>query len=361
MKAMMIIIPLVYLSGNGYLFWKVWQAMSGTPLWGKVLISLLFWLVAFSLFASIGLRNVHVPDSLLRNMFQIGSIWMVFLLYMVLSLILLDIAKIFFPIPGNTLWYSLAITCCLLIYGHINYKNPKVEHIDINIEKEFLGNVLRIVAVSDIHLGYGTGLSALKDYITLINSQNPDIILISGDLIDNSLEPLLQEPFDKELSKLKAPMGVYMVPGNHEYISGINKCHDFLKRTPIKLLQDSVTILSNGVQLIGRDDRFNHKRKPLADLLSQVDMSKPTIVMDHQPYKLAKTDSLKVDLQVSGHTHHGQLWPLSIVTDVLYEQSHGYRKWSHTHIWVSGGLSLWGPPFRIGTNSDIAVIELHSL
>ena len=358
---MMIIIPLVYLSGNGYLFWKVWQTMSGTPLWSKVLISLLFWLVAFSLFASIGLRNVHVPDCLLRNLFQVGSIWIVFLLYMVLSLVVLDIAKTFLPIPGNTLWYSLAITCCLLIYGHINYKNPKVEHIDINIEKEFDGKGLRIVAVSDIHLGYGTGLSALKDYATLINSQKPDIILISGDLIDNSLKPLLQEPFDKELSKLKAPLGVYMVPGNHEYISGINECRDFLNRTPIKLLQDSVTVLPNGVQLIGRDDRFNRRRKSLVDLLNQVDMSRPTIVMDHQPYKLAKTDSLKVDLQVSGHTHHGQLWPLNIVTDILYEQSHGYRKWSHTHIWVSSGISLWGPPFRIGTNSDLAVIQLHSL
>ena len=95
MKAMMIIIPLVYLSGNGYLYWKIWQTMTGIPLWGKILISLLFWLIAFSLFASIGLRNFNMPDCLLRNMFQIGSIWMVFLLYMVLLLIVLDIAKIF--------------------------------------------------------------------------------------------------------------------------------------------------------------------------------------------------------------------------------------------------------------------------
>lgn len=357
---MMIIIPLVYLSGNGYLYWKIWQTMTGIPLWGKILISLLFWLIAFSLFVSIGLRNFNIPECVFRNMFQIGSIWMVFLLYMVLLLIVLDIAKIFSPLPGNTLWYSLAITCCLLIYGHINYKNPKVEHININLEKVFEGNSLRIVAASDIHLGYGTGLSTLKEYVKLINSQNPDIILISGDLIDNSLKPLLKEPFDKELSKMKAPLGVYMVPGNHEYISGINECDDFLKRTSIKLMRDSIITLPNGIQIIGRDDRFNRKRKPLSDLLAQVDMSRPTIVMDHQPYKLASVDSLKVDLQVSGHTHHGQLWPLSIVTDALYEQSYGYRKWTNTHVWVSSGLSLWGPPFRIGTNSDIAVIELHS-
>ena len=82
------------------------------------------------------------------------------------------------------------------------------------------------------------------------------------------------------------------------------------------------------------------------------------VVLDHQPYDLAQTDALKVDLQISGHTHRGQVWPLSWLTDKMYEQSHGYRKWSYSHIWVSSGLSLWGPPFRIGTKSDLAVIDL---
>ena len=90
------------------------------------------------------------------------------------------------------------------------------------------------------------------------------------------------------------------------------------------------------------------------------DRNRPVIVLDHQPYELAKTDSLGVDLQISGHTHRGQIWPLTKITDLLFEQSHGYRKWSHSHIWVSCGLSLWGPPFRIGTDSDIAVIDLNS-
>jgi len=81
-------------------------------------------------------------------------------------------------------------------------------------------------------------------------------------------------------------------------------------------------------------------------------------LLDHQPYGLNESDFLGIDLQVSGHTHHGQLWPLSWITDILFEQSHGYRKWSHSHIYVSSGLSLWGPPFRIGTSSDMAVIRI---
>lgn len=80
--------------------------------------------------------------------------------------------------------------------------------------------------------------------------------------------------------------------------------------------------------------------------------------LNHQPYSLAETDSLKVDLLLCGHTHRGQVFPLNLITDKLYEQSHGYRKWSYSHIWVSSGLSLWGPPFRIGTQSDFAVIDI---
>ncbi len=359
MKYMFFLLPFVYFLGNGYLFWRVWQTMTEWPLWGKVIVTFLFWLIAGSLFLVIGLREMQLPDGLLRPMFNIGAVWMVFLLYMVLLLGVFGIVKVFIPTMGNTLWYALVATVCLLLYGYFNYKHPRVEYIDVSLEKEFEGNPMRIVAVSDVHLGYGTGLSTLKNYVKLINDQHPDLILITGDLIDNSLKPLLHEPFDEVLSTLHAPMGIYMVPGNHEYISGMEACDEFLKRTPIRLLRDSVVTLSNGIQLVGRDDRTNRRRKSLVELLRQTDKRRPIVVLDHQPYRLAQVDSLGVDMQLSGHTHHGQVWPLSLLTDYLYEQSHGYRKWKHTHIWVSSGLSLWGPPFRIGTNSDMAVIELR--
>ena len=98
---------------------------------------------------------------------------------------------------------------------------------------------------------------------------------------------------------------------------------------------------------------------PVVYLAGNGYMNLPTIVLDHQPYDLAKTDSLGVDIQISGHTHNGQIWPLNWFTDYIFEQSHGYHKWSRSHIFVSSGLSLWGPPFRIGTRGDMAVIELR--
>jgi predicted MPP superfamily phosphohydrolase len=82
--------------------------------------------------------------------------------------------------------------------------------------------------------------------------------------------------------------------------------------------------------------------------------------LDHQPYHLQQTDSLGLELQLSGHTHHGQVWPMSLLTDRLYEQSHGHRRWSNSHIYVSSGLSLWGPPFRIGTRGELVIIRLYN-
>lgn len=351
--------PLVYVLANIYLYWRTLQALASVPLWLKVLVSVVVWVSAFSLFLAAGLRNVAIPEWVLKTLNFTGSVWMAFLLYSVLLLAVSDIVRIFVPSAGPSAAYALPLTVILLVYGFFNYRNPKIEELELKLDKSFEGNELVAVAISDVHLGYGTGTKTLKRYVDLINDKAPDIILIAGDLIDNSLKPLVEAPLDEVLNELNAPMGIYMVPGNHEYISGIEDCTEYLEeRTGIRLLRDSIALLPNGIQVIGRDDRSNRSRAELKELLDKADRSKPMILLDHQPYGLAETDSLMVDMQISGHTHRGQLWPLSILVDRMYEQSHGYRKLNHSHIFVSSGLSLWGPPFRIGTDSDLAVIRI---
>lgn len=358
MKVIFLIMPLLYLVGNGYLLWKVWHSTTTLPLWCRVIICVILCLFAISLFAAIGLRNADIPHPILKAMFNIGSIWMVFLLYMVLLLLIFDIVGIFVPVKRYSLAFALTVTTVVLIYGYINYSRPRVEYLDINLTKSQNSQSVRIVAISDIHLGYGTSASRLGDYVEMINAQNPDVVLIAGDLIDNSTQPLSAEPYAETLLKLHAPMGIYMVVGNHEYISGIDACIDYLRNTPIKILRDNSATLPSGLQIIGRDDRSNRHRKSLEELLNCADNSNPIVVVDHQPYELEKADSLKVDIQIYGHTHRGQIWPLNILTDHLYSQSHGYRHWTHSHVVVSSGLSLWGPPFRIGTHSDMYVIDV---
>lgn len=359
MRAMFFLLFIAYVGGNIYLFIRALQAMGALPIWGKVIFGLLFWVVALSLFISFALRDSAVPEVLLQWIYRIGTSWMVVVLYMVMFLVICDLIRLFVPSFSSGFLISLSLTLITLGAGYINYRNPRIEHIDISLDKPLGVKQMKIVALSDVHIGYGTGKGSLARYVAMIMEQQPDMILIAGDLIDNSIRPVENERMEEELNRLHAPLGVYMAAGNHEFISGIESCQEFLAKTPIILLRDSVVAPTDHVRLICRDDRSNRHRKSLAELIAPIDDSQTTILLDHQPYNLSTTDSLRIDLQISGHTHRGQIFPLNLLVDRMYEQSHGYRRWRHSHIYVSSGLSLWGPPFRIGTHSDMAVITLR--
>lgn len=356
MKLMFVLLPLLYIGGNVYVMVRALQSLPLLPLWMKVVASVLYWIVALSLVISLFGRDV-LPEWLQKAMFVAGSVWLVFTLYMVMSLIVADVVRVMLPTFKYGFWCSLLFTVAFLVYGYVNYRNPVVNELNIIVDKPLVSPV-KIVAVSDVHLGYATEKDRLKGYVKMINEQKPDVVLIAGDLIDNNVKPLNEWHMEEELRELNAPMGVYMVPGNHEYISGIEASEEFIKKSGIMLLRDSVVELANGLQIVGRDDRHNKRRMPLADVMKLVDARKAVLMLDHQPYQVAKKDSLGVDVQISGHTHRGQIFPMNMVVDAMYEQSYGYRKWLHSHVYVSSGLSLWGPPFRIGTRSDMAVITI---
>lgn len=370
MKIFFLTLLAAYTGGNLYIFIKSLHLLQGASLCSKIIYSILFWLIAFSLFISLFTRDVDYPTVIGRGIFMTGSVWMVFTLYMVLALLVTDIIRIAMPSLRTTmenygLLCALGATLLLLLYGYLNYRNPQINEIQVEspLSKEVTTpqKTIKIVAISDVHLGNGTGKKLLGKYVQMINRQNADIVFIAGDLIDNSVKPLYKMEMADELKKVNATMGIYMVPGNHEYISGIGASLEFIRQSGIKLLKDSVVALPCGITLIGRDDRSNRERKPLEELVMQAKdagAENPVVLLDHQPYELAKSDSLGIFLQISGHTHRGQVWPLNWLTDKIYEQSHGYRKWKNSHIYVSSGLSLWGPPFRIGTKSDMAVIEI---
>lgn len=358
MKMMFLAIIVAYAGGNIYIFCRALQQMANIPIWGRVLFGVLFWVVVVSLFVAMGLRNSAIPAAISRTMFNIGSIWLLFTLYMVIALIITDLVHLAAPSFRGGFWIALVAIGALLGYGHWRYLHPRVVELDLTIERPIEGGEMKIVAVSDVHLGEGTGRTKLRRYIDMINAQQPDVVLIAGDLIDNSVVPVVRDSMGEELARIEAP--IYMVAGNHEYISGIERIEEFLRTTPVRMLRDSVMQLPNGVQLICRDDHSRRNRQSLGELLAKADTSRPMVVLDHQPYNLTEADSLGIDLQISGHTHRGQVWPLNWLTDRIYEQSYGYRRWSHAHIYVSSGLSLWGPPFRIGTQSELVVIRLKN-
>ena len=361
MPIFFIILFVLYISGNIYIFFRGGQALAIQSIGVKIIASLIFWGGASLFFISFFCRNRQLQPALSQICHEVGTGWLIFTLYMVLLLLLFDLLRVINIRFQYSFYVSLLLTISLLSYGYYQFKHPVTKVINIDINKPVVGlpnTSLRIVAVSDIHLGYATNKKRLKDFVNSINAQHPDLILIGGDLIDNSMIPVETQKMEEELNQLKAPLGIYMVPGNHEYISNIKACSQFLKKTPIHLLRDSTVVLPGNIQIIGRDDRYNRHRKSLQELTRGVDPENALILLDHQPYELHETVANAIDLQFSGHTHHGQVWPLSLITDQLFEISYGYRKIGNSQIYVSSGLSLWGPPFRIGTDSELVVFDI---
>ena len=208
MKMFFLIIMGAYLGGNIYIYIRMMQTLSSVALPLRIGLSFLFWAMALMLFVSMLMRDIQLPTTIAKAMFNLGAIWMVFTLYMALTLIVFDCAKIFMPTMRWGFLYALGLTTALLIYGYYNYRHPNIEQIDITLDKPFNGKEIRIAAISDVHLGNGTDKMALRRYIDLINGQYPDLILICGDLIDNSIIPVKQQRMEEELQKLQAPMGI---------------------------------------------------------------------------------------------------------------------------------------------------------
>ena len=361
MAVFFIMMLLVYITGNIYVYVRGLQAVHHFPLSIKWVIGIVYWMISLSFLFVFLLRNAHIHITMSHTIFAIGTGWLIFTLYMVLLLGCFDLFRLFNKSFHHGFVLSLLFTLCVLAYGYFRYQHPvtKVINIDINKQTSSSESNFKIVAISDVHLGLGTVKSQLNRYVDMINKQEPDVILICGDLIDNSIVPVIDQQMQDELSRLQARYGVYMALGNHEYISGIEDCIQFLAQTPVQVLRDSVATLPNGVQLVGRDDRSSRSRKDISELMQETDPSMPVIVLDHQPIEVHQAVEVGADLLICGHTHNGQVWPLNWVTKRMFEFNYGYDKRAQTHIYVSSGLSLWGPPFRIGTQSEMVVINLE--
>lgn len=350
----------LYVGANFYIFVRLVQAMSLLPLWLRVTFGLLYWIAACGMFVSFGMRSVAMPEFLHRMLHVVGTSWLLFTLYMCVALLFADLIHWVWPSFHHGVWYALGVTLAVLIAGYVNYRHFHVEHVTIETKKKIEDGKVRIVAMSDVHLGHGTTRRDLARYVEKINAQNPDVVVIVGDLIDNSILPVKSADMCREFERVEARHGIYMAAGNHEYISDIDDCRNYLQHTPVQLLLDSIANPVNGVKIVCRDDRHNLRRAKLDSLVAEGDKDCFVVVLDHQPNTIAESQKNGVDLHLSGHTHRGQVFPLNLLTDHLFEQSHGYRRWGDTHAYVMTGLSLWGPPFRIGTHSELLVVDIVS-
>lgn len=171
-----------------------------------------------------------------------------------------------------------------------------------------------------------------------INALDPDLILLPGDIMDGEIDPVIRRDLGGYLRKFSSTYGTYAITGNHEYIGGVERACAYLREHSITLLQDEVVEVG-GIIIAGQDDlssaRFGRHRSTLADLLANVDKKKTIILLDHHPKKLSEAEKNGVDIQFSGHTHNGQLWPLNLILKRLFELPTGYKKKGQSHIFVS--------------------------
>jgi predicted MPP superfamily phosphohydrolase len=244
-----------------------------------------------------------------------------------------------------------------ILAGHINALVPKIRKLAITTEKS-AGSMteLRIAMASDIHMGTVIGPRRMTRLVNQINALKPDLILFAGDVVDEDLAPVIRHDLGSVLLQLKAPLGVYAITGNHEYIGGVEKAVAYLQKHGITMLRDSAVTINQSFVLAGREDRSKSNRKSISDILSSADRTLPVILMDHQPFDLDSVAMEKVDIQFSGHTHHGQMWPLNYITEAIYEVSRGYLKKGNSHFYVSNGFGTWGPPVRIGNRPEIVEV-----
>ena len=353
------------LSANFYVFYRLWHLIPPFPASRIALMCTAFLLIALP-FVSM-LLGQHFPFPVSSLMYRVGLSWLMIMLYLVIIFFVLDLIRMTGVLPLHPYmynswigfgWLSLLIVA-MMTAGNINYHHKKRVELNIQITKNrTIDKPLKMVAVADLHLGYGTGPKELHKWVQLINREEPDVVIIAGDVFDNSLQPMYERNFADVLSKINTKYGIYLALGNHEYISNLTEDIDFLTKAGITVLRDSVAMVEN-MYIVGHDDKSNSRRKTVTDLTANLDKTKPIIFIDHQPHHFDEVEKSQVDLYIAGHTHDGQVFPVSLITKALYEISHGYLKKGNTHFYVTSGIGIWGGKFRIGTSSEYVVINLQ--
>ncbi len=374
MNKLAILIALaLYGSINYWLFLRSWQSLPKVG-WVQILFTVAFVVLSLSFFIAMALGD-RLPVAVTMVVENLGAYWVIGLLYFVIAALFFDLLRLsnhflkFYPdwVYTNYPQIKLAVFLGVIglfavfsVIGNYRFRHPSVREIEVEVpSSNAFTQEMTIAMASDVHLGNVIRKGRLRKYVELLNNQKADVILFAGDLIDHSIRSVEAQRMDEELRTLKAPMGVYGIFGNHEYYGGnIKRAEDFYARSGITLLRDTAITVANRFLLVGRDDVSQHRRKSLESILEGAPSGLPRILLEHNPAKMADAVNNGIDLQLSGHTHNGQIFPISLLVGKLYPVPYGFAKSGKTNYYVSSGLGLWAAPVRIGTRSEIVRIRL---
>lgn len=382
----------LYLAVNLYLLFRIFTWLSDIHSFFRkksirIVLGILYLFTAFSP----GIGFLTPAGTMQRILKGLGFYWMGIMLYAVLIVIVIDlfrlIIKKIWKKPFSSLRPSLVGTISFLliaavsIYGMVNARLIQTTSYDVTIEKK-AGDLdsLKIALVADLHLGYSVGTSQMRQMVEKINAQHPDLVVIAGDIFDNEYEALGDpDELIRILSSLKSTYGTYACYGNHDIQEPIlagftfhqngKKMSDprmdtFLEKAGITLLSDESVLINNAFYLYGRPDyerpgRGISNRKKPEEITENLNQNKPIIVIDHEPRELSELADAGIDLDLCGHTHDGQIFPANIITNLVWENACGYLQKGSMHNIVTSGVGIFGPNMRVGTRSEICMINVH--
>lgn len=373
------ILPAGFILLNIYLARRAWQALKAWFPGANLYVFLAVYALLMSTFVLERADGALNNDTLSYYLAYAGSVMMVATIYALIACLAVDLVRAadhflhFLPedrpylkVLGPSV---LLLLCTVLGYGIWNARHPVITHYDVHISKAG-GNLdsLHVVMVSDIHAGVILHNGRIQEMGDQINSLQPDIVLMPGDIVDQSLSRLTEEDVAATFARIKSRYGTYACPGNHEHLDGNEPgaIQTYLKEGNINMLSDQAALIDNSFYIVGRSDsdgftetEASNNGPSAGGLLDGLDRSKPLLVLDHKPTRLKDEEAAGIDLVLSGHTHAGQFWPVNLFTERLFTVDYGYYRDGALQAIVSSGWGTWGPPLRIGSDPEIVDITIY--
>jgi uncharacterized protein len=252
----------------------------------------------------------------------------------------------------------LILSFMIVIAGAVNLNTIRISRYTLEVPRRSSEiDHLRVAFASDLHLQQNIRIQFIEQFVRKVNAAEPDLMLYGGDIIEGDDEEETTLAIESAIKGIQTKYGIYGVTGNHEFYGG-NYQSSFFEKSGITMLYDTVIRVDSLFYLAGRNDRQMRQRKSIVELFAGIPHDMPVILVDHRPVELQEVSHTIADVQLSGHTHNGQLFPINLIIHSMYELSRGYRKIGNTHFFVTTGVRLWGPPVRTTGRSEVMIIDM---
>jgi predicted MPP superfamily phosphohydrolase len=373
MRLFLLVFFLIYGGMHVYVFLKARGAFSlGIRAGAPLALWMLFMVLAPII---VRITERHDYEAPARQLAYVGYTWLGLLFLFISASIALDAWKllihagsllirksppILVPDRMTAFLIPIAVSIVITVYGYFESNSIRTERLEVTTPK--LSGTLKVAQISDVHLGLTQGRKRLGKILDIVRAEDPDILVSTGDLVDGQIDGLseLIGPF----REVKPRYGKYAIIGNHEYYAGLGQALAFIEQTGFTLLRGRGLTVEGLINIAGVDDptqRYFGKAwyAPEEELLRELPRDRFTLLLKHRPYVNPGSMGL-FDLQLSGHTHRGQIFPFGLVTRIYYPYLSGlFRLSGASSLYVSRGSGTWGPPVRFLSPPEVTIIEIR--